>query len=591
MKDREKSGSAKGGFSIAKLVVMLVGTGIIGTGIWGGKYMLSKDEEKIRNENFWKVKKEDFLVTVKLTGTLVSTDEVMLKSELEGHSTIRYVIEEGTKVEGNFEYTIQSGDTLESIAESNAKDALNIKALNKDLKLDWDHLKPGQEITLPGKLLIELDPLDLKGRINQMDIVVQRSENALARIKGNFRTVQLSAVLALKRAQNDHQIAGSELEKTRNSTVKNYIDDKVGLIANLEEEVALAEKNLKAYTELRELGFVSDVEVLREKAKRNKALHTIKMTRADLDAYKKYDQASLISIKQLTVDEAFVNIEKTKVQTVADLSDANSSISTQEKTLNLEKERLEDLREQMANTRIYAPEPGVVVYYAPRHWEKQELVSNGSNVRRGQNLIKLPKDKSLKVDLSVPQAMRAQLKRGRKAWVQVENGEPLPGTLSMLSKIVDSNRRGHTQKSYFKGEITIDREEFPDSVSEGMTVTVEIQVINLIGENQRIKVPNQCVISQVIDDVAETGCWVLNPDTNELSWRPVTIEYNDKNFVAIKDETDPGRGLREDELVLLAPLTQADNMNLEEGVTNKGKVKLGEPKLDEDAKEKSSTGG
>jgi multidrug efflux pump subunit AcrA (membrane-fusion protein) len=245
----------------------------------------------------------------------------------------------------------------------------------------------------------------------------------------------------------------------------------------------------------------------------------------------------------------------------------------------------------MANTRIYAPEPGVVVYYAPRHWEKQELVSNGSNVRRGQNLIKLPKDKSLKVDLSVPQAMRAQLKRGRKAWVQVENGEPLPGTLSMLSKIVDSNRRGHTQKSYFKGEITIDREEFPDSVSEGMTVTVEIQVINLIGENQRIKVPNQCVISQMIDDVAETGCWVLNPDTNELSWRPVTIEYNDKNFVAIKDETDPGRGLREDELVLLAPLTQADNMNLEEGVTNKGKVKLGEPKLDEDAKEKSRTGG
>jgi LysM repeat protein len=124
--------------------------------------MLSKEEEKIRNENFWKVKKADFLVTVKLPGTLVSTDEVMLKSELEGHSTIRYVIEEGTKVEGNFEYTVQSGDTLESIAESNAKDALNIKALNKDLNLDWDHLKPGQEITLPGKLLIELDPLDLK---------------------------------------------------------------------------------------------------------------------------------------------------------------------------------------------------------------------------------------------------------------------------------------------------------------------------------------------------------------------------------------------------------------------------------------------
>ena len=31
-------------------------------------------------------------------------------------------------------------------------------------------------------------------------------------------------------------------------------------------------------------------EVLREQAKRNKALHTIKMTKADLEAYKKYDK-------------------------------------------------------------------------------------------------------------------------------------------------------------------------------------------------------------------------------------------------------------------------------------------------------------
>jgi hypothetical protein len=152
----------------------------------------------------------------------------------------------------------------------------------------------------------------------------------------------------------------------------------------------------------------------------------------------------------------------------------------------------------------------------------------------------------------------------------------------VLSTTVDTNRKGHTQKSYFKGEITIDRAEFPDSVSEGMMVTVEIQVINLIGENQRIKVPNQCVTTKMLsEDIAETGCYVLDPDTGQHSWRPVTIEYSDENFIAIKRETIAGRGLREGELIHLSPLTQADtladSLNLEEGVTDKGKVTLGPP--------------
>ena len=44
-------------------------------------------------------------------------------------------------------------------------------------------------------------------------------------------------------------------------------------------------------------------------------------------------------------------------------------------------------------------------------------------MHRGRNLIKLPKTKSLKVELNVPQAKRSLLKRGMKAWVQTEEGQ------------------------------------------------------------------------------------------------------------------------------------------------------------------------
>ncbi len=593
----------KGGFAYGKLLGLLIAVSIVGGGIWAGKNFLNREEEKFRQEKYHTAKKLDFHVTAKLTGTLVPVDEVVLKSELEGHSTIRYVIEEGEDVTGNYDYAIQSGDTLDSIAEATGKHMLNIRVLNDQLskeknkgtskgtQLDWDNLEPGTTITIPGDLLVELDPLDLKGRINRMDIVVRKSENALARIKGNFETVQLSADLELKRAENNHANAVNQLEKVRNSEVKNYIDNVEGVIANLEEDVALAEKNLEAYTGLRKLGFVSDVEVLREQAKRNKALHNIKMTRADLEAYKKYDKETLISIKQLDAEEALVNIKKTQVKNAADLTDANASIITQEKTLVLEKEQLEDLREQMSNTRIYAPKPGTVVYYAPPHWEKREPVDSGASVRRGHNIIKLPKDKALKVDLSIPQAMHKQLGRGMKAWVQVDGGEPIPGTLTLLSDTVDSRRRGHTQQSYFKGEVTLDRTDFPDSVSVGMSVKVEIQVKNLVGENRLIKIPNQCITSKIISkNVSQRGCFVLNPVTEMPEWRPVNIAYIDEIHSAIKSEVDPGRGLREGELVHLSPLTQAESLNLEEGVTNKGKVELGDPKLDEDV-DKEDAGG
>ena len=115
-----------------------------------------------------------------------------------------------------------------------------------------------------------------------------------------------------------------------------------------------------------------------------------------------------------------------------------------------------------------------------------------------------------------------------------------------------------------------------------MSVTVEIKVVNLQGKNQLIKVPNQCVTTRMInEDVSETGCWVLNKKTKNHEWRPVTIEYSDETFIAIKEETNPSRGLREGELVHLSPLTEADNLNLEEGVMSKPSL---ESKKDRSAK-------
>ena len=578
------------GSALGKILGLLCVAGLVGGGVWGSKYLLSKEEEKVRQEKYWTAEKSDFLVTVKLTGRLAATDVVELKCQLEGSTTIESIVDEGTEVKGPLRYTIQAGDTLASIAEDTSRDELSIRLLNSVEDIDWDNLPEGQSIMIPGDLLVELDPLNLKERINQMEIVVEKSENALLRMMGNLKNTELSAAFSLKVAENNHKLAVMAQEKAINSTIKNQIKSDMGSITNLanqveesREQMAISEAKLKWYKELEEKQFLSkmklreeQLKLKREKNNAEQLRHQIAMAKERLNAYKKYDSVSILNQSELAVDEALVSIEKVKVRNVADLRDANSTIATQKKTFDLENERLEDLKEQMAATRIYAPADGTVVFFSESYKEYGPIM-DGARVHRGRNLIKLPKTKSLKVELNVPQAKRGLLRRNMKAWVQVED-VTLPGTLSVLGTTVDTNRRGHTEKSYFKGEVYIDNNDFPDAVSEGMTVTVEIKVINLEGKNQRIKVPNQCVTTRMIsEDTAQTGCYVLDPTTKKHEWRPVTIEYSDENFIAIKEETEPGRGLQVGELVHLSPLTEAENLNLEEAVMDKGRVELGNP--------------
>ena len=590
MKKQNQTTVDQKGFAMGKLLGLLALLGLMVGGVWGVKHLLSKEEEKVRQEKYWTAEKADFLVTVKLTGRLASTDVVELKCQLEGSTTIESIVDEGVEVKGPFRYIIKAGDTLASIAEYMGRDDLSIRLLNSVEDIDWGNLPEGQSIMIPGDLLVELDPLNLKERINQMEIVVEKSENSLLRMTGNLKNTELAAAFSLKVAENNHKLAIMAQDKAINSTIKNQIKSDMGSITNLanqveesKEQMAISEAKLKWLKELEEKKFLSkmslreeELKLIRERNNAQNLRHQIAMAQERLDAYQKYDSVSILNQSELAVDEALVSIEKVKVRNVADLRDANSTIATQKKTFELEKERLEDLKEQMAATRIYAPSDGTVVYFSESYKEYGPIM-DGARVHRGRNLIKLPKTKTLKVELNVPQANRGLLRRGMKAWLQVED-VTLPGTLSVLGSTVDTNRRGHTEKSYFKGEVYIDNNDFPDAVSEGMTVTVEIKVINLEGENQRIKVPNQCVTTRMIsEDTAQTGCYVLDPATKKHKWRPVTIEYSDENFIAIKEETDPRFGLREGELIHLSPLTEAENLNLEEAVMDKGIVELGDP--------------
>ena len=412
--------------------------------------------------------------TTRLTGTLARTDYHTIKCELEGGTTIESIVEEGTMVQGPTDYRLKAGDTLESIAREHDKSDLSIRQLNEGLGLDWDKLPAGRMIRIPGDLLVELDPLNLKERINSQEISVARSENTLLRAKGNLEVVKLVTALDLKQKEIEYRLAMAALKNFKENEMQTVLEDLQGQVDVAKAKIHGAEKILK-------LDAKDDpaiqVEIINAQAALLDAQRTLKLAEANLEQFQEHHAPQKITRLELASDLAMVDIEKTKKKKAADLGDAASDISTQEKIMEFEKEKLQNLQEQMANSRIYAPDNGTVVYWSESSRysrSSSEPIMDGASVRRGQKLIKLPKTDSFNVELSIPQSKRAMVHRGQRAFIMVE-GYPnaiIKGVLSMLANTVDTNARSFSNRTGFKGEIQIRNP--PDFFHEGMSVRVEI---------------------------------------------------------------------------------------------------------------------
>ena len=179
--------------------------------------------------------------TIRLAGRVVSTDSHIIKCELEGETTIESIVEEGTMVQGPTDYRLKAGDTLESIAREHGKHELSIRQLNEGPGLDWDKLPAGRMIRIPGDLLVELDPLNLKERITSQEISVLRTENALTRAQGNLEEVKLVTALGLKQAEIEHRLALAALKNFEENEMKTILEDLQGQVEVAKAKIQGAE--------------------------------------------------------------------------------------------------------------------------------------------------------------------------------------------------------------------------------------------------------------------------------------------------------------------------------------------------------------
>ena len=536
----------------------------------------SKNETVSYDYGTEKVKNEQFIVAFSEGGQLESVSSVKIENEMDGSSTIVSIVDEGSTVKGPSQSQAQPGDTPAALAQKHGVTEDALRHVNPELEAA---IAKGESITIPGDLLVELDPGSLKDKILNQELAVTSAKNSVIKAQNDLEIQRLRNQQNIDDASINVRFATLDMEKFKKSDAELKREDFVGSITNLanqvkesQEQMAISEAKLKWYRELEEKKFLSKMSLREEelnlsKAQNNvmKLRHSIKMMRGESDAYEKYvypkseqNFASLIKQAELSL----TTVEQTATN---NMITATTDLDTQKQKLSLEEEQLIEVKDQMNKTRIYAPSPGLVVYHVSesRYGSSSAMIEKGATLRKGQDIINLPNLSQMLVSLKVHESRINQVKPGLFVQVRIDTipDRSFKGEITFVAPVASAAERWGSNKKVFKCEVAI-KDPLPSYVRPGASATCRIFVANLpkVREVNGIKVLTLKVPIQSVVDTTEGRVCFRMDDNGQPVPTPVNTGYYDQTHIQVTD------GLAVGDVVLIAPLLHAKELNVGGGL-------------------------
>jgi HlyD family secretion protein len=449
---------------------------------------------------YHEVKRGDFLVTIVEGGTLEAVNEVVVRNEVEGNSRVIYIVPEGTFVK-------------------------------------------------KGDLLVELDTGEAEQQVNQQEIAYEKAKSTYIQAEKDLeiqRSVAQSAIdtteLKVKFAKIDldKYMKGQRLQELRNAEIE---------ITTATSALLLAKDTLEWSEKLFQQGFETKNAV--DQGRNQVQDLTLKLEKAQTNLWvlQTFDHPKMMQKYESDLGEAKKELDRVQAQGASKLVQLQADLITQSNSLDLVQKKLDTDRRQLVNSKIYAPQDGLVVY-AVMHsrFSSQSMIEEGAMVRNRQELIKLPDTSDMKVTIQVHESHVSKVRPGQPAFVVLD---PLPdqrfkAEVTKVGVLPDTQSMfGNPNLKVYKTEVVI-KDKLPD-IKPGVSAQAEIVITNI---PSTITVPIQAVTSRKGKPVV----FRRKGDTTE----PVPVEvglFNTK-FIEVLS------GLSEGDQVLLSPPFDASEKDL-----------------------------
>ena len=449
----------------------------------------------------FEVQRGPLTISVSVSGTIKALDQEVITNEVEGQTTVLYIIPEGRQV--------KEGELLVELDGSRLQDSLvdgEIKTQNAEAS--YVNARESLEV-VKNQAQADMDKAELVYRFAQ--------EDKQKFIEGDFPLQDRDAEAKVTLARGDKKRAQERVDGSRRLAEKNYIttteleaDEQSALKADL--DLQMAEERMK---------LLRDFEYKRQLAQ--------------LES----DQ-----------DQAEMALDRVKRKASADVVQAEADLKAKELEFEREKSKLQKLKEQLVKTKLYAPRAGLVVYATTGQQSfrgNSEPLAEGQTIRERQELIYLPTTDSYKAEVKVHESSLAKVQPNLPVTLTVDAlpGQTYQGVVEFIAPLPDA------QSVWMNPDLKVYNTDIlvtgnTEGLRTGMSCRGEILVKEF---DDTLYVPVQSVVRESGDPTV----YVAN--RQKVERRKVAIGLDNNRMIQIVD------GLKAGENVLLAPPLAADEIN------------------------------
>ncbi len=354
------------------------------------------------------VSKASFDVTTMATGELRAKNETIIKCLLESDSTIVKIVDEGILA--------KKGDVLIELNSDKIKTEIDEETLR-----------------------VESARADLIAAENAYEI--QLSENT-----SKTRQAQLKVDLAILEQSQWEKGDLQQKRKDLDLALEKAHRDTDRLTKKFEDSQKLLNNGFLSQNEFD----LDQIAMLEAKASLDKAVLA-------KETYEQYQFPKDQKTKQSAVDEAQAEFERTKQQNEIQRATKDADRTNRRRQLQVREEKLKKLQEQFANTKIVAPQDGLVVYATSMNSDMfwggngdQGPLKVGRRVFPNENLISLPDTSEMIASVRIHEAIAGRLRPGQSASVRIDavGGKTFTGIIDSIGVLAESSWRDPNRREY-----------------------------------------------------------------------------------------------------------------------------------------------
>ncbi len=392
------------------------------------------------------VRRGPLTISITESGTIQNRDQEVVKSQVEGRTTILWIIPEGTY--------IKKGDLLVQLDDSSLQDR-KIQQEATKLSAEAGYIRSKENLAIT----------DSQGK----------SDIAVAKLALEFANLDYDKYL---KGEYRQEIQRLEKDKTIDA-----------------EELSQAQQKLEWSQKLAADGYITDIELQADKLAVQRSKLDLELDDRKLVVFETYTHPRTLRQLESDTEQAAEALERVKARDRADRIQAQADLKAKESEFHRQETTLEKTKDQIIKCRIEAPVAGMVVYSTTGKgsWRGNvEPLQEGQEVRERQGLIYLPTTTSMMSEVKIHESSLRKVKTDMPVVISCDAlpDEIFDGRVGKIALLPDAQSMWlNPDLKVFSTEIYLDGDG--GQLQPGMTCRAEIIVAEY---TDVLYVPVQCVL-------------------------------------------------------------------------------------------------